>query len=157
MTSQQYIVAFSGHRNYDNGANSELLSTIEKLYDDGARTFRVGMAEGFDLAAGMAVLELMKRHDDILLEADIPYPSFILRHTNTDRTRYNIILSKAGIVRYAGPQYQKGIFHRRNDMLIADATHLVAWWDGSQSGTGYTVSRARKMGCNIINLYHIAE
>ena len=52
MKSTHHIVAFSGHRNFDNSANKELSDAIARLYSEGARTFRIGMAEGFDLVSG---------------------------------------------------------------------------------------------------------
>lgn len=156
MNTNHHIVAFSGHRNYDGSADTELRQTIEKLYASGAHTFRVGMAEGFDLAAGKALLELITQHDDITIEAHIPYPAFATRLKGDERKLYDAVVSNAKIIRYAGFNYQHDIFHRRNDMLVDRATHLIAWWNGTQSGTGYTVSRARKQGCNIINLHPTA-
>ena len=153
MKSTHHIVAFSGHRNYDNSANKELSDAIARLYSEGARTFRIGMAEGFDLAAGKALLDFTVQHDDITIEAHIPYPAFASRFKGEEHELYDTILTKAKVIRYAGFAYQVDIFHRRNDMLVDRATHLIAWWDGTQSGTGYTVARARKHGCNIINLH----
>ena len=40
-----------------------------------------------------------------------------------------------------------------NDMLVEGADTLVAWWNGAQSGTAYTVKRAKKLGISIINIY----
>jgi hypothetical protein len=42
-------------------------------------------------------------------------------------------------------------------MLTDNATHLIAWWNGSKSGTGYTVKRAQKLGCTVINLHYSAQ
>ena len=156
MKSTRHIVAFSGHRNYDGSANQELSDAIERLYSEGARTFRIGMAEGFDLAAGKVLLKLATQHDDIAIEAHIPYPAFASRFKGEERELYDRIVAQAKVIRYAGFAYQADIFHRRNDMLVDRATHLIAWWDGTQSGTGYTVKRAKKLECNIINLHHSA-
>ena len=130
-----------------------LRSTVADLYADGVRIFRVGMAEGFDLAAGEAVVALMECHDDITLEAYVPWPMFSARFDRVDRARYDAIIAKAHVIRYAGFAFQANIFHLRNDMLVDGAGYLVAWWNGSRSGTGYTVGRARKQQTKIINLY----
>jgi hypothetical protein len=56
MTSTTtHIVAFTGHRNYDRRYDDLLLASVEELVERGARCFRVGMAEGFDLAAAAVV------------------------------------------------------------------------------------------------------
>ena len=153
VNSTPHIVAFTGHRTYDGSANDLLMATIRELYTEGARHFRVGMAEGFDLAAGEAVVKLIEEHNDIVLEACIPWPTFNARFSSADRQRYDNILTHATIIRYSGEAYHPAIFYRRNDMLVEEANALVAWWDGGTSGTGYTVKRARKLGLIIKNIY----
>ena len=153
MNNSTHIVAFTGHRTYDGAANELLRATICELYNEGARHFRVGMAEGFDLAAGEIVLELMLAHNDIVLEACIPWPTFDAHFSTEEREKYNHILKHATIVRYSDNAYHPAIFRHRNDMLVEGADTLIAWWNGAQSGTAYTVKRAKKLGLNIKNIY----
>lgn len=153
MKTPLHIVAFSGHRTYDGSVDDRLRSVVADLYAEGVRIFRVGMAEGFDLAAGEAVLSLMELYDDIVLEAYVPWPLFSARFDRESKRRYDAIIAKAQVIRYAGFAFQNSIFHQRNDMLVDGAGYLVAWWNGSRSGTGYTVGRARRQRTKIINLY----
>ena len=153
MNNATHIVAFTGHRTYDGSANDILMATIRELYFEGAHHFRIGMAEGFDLAAGEAVVSLMQEHHDIILEACIPWPTFNARFSTTDQQRYNNILTQATIIRYSGEAYHPTIFPHRNDMLIEEANLVVAWWNGGSSGTGYTVKRAKKLGLIIKNIH----
>lgn len=153
MKTPQHIVAFSGHRTYDGSVDDRLRSVVANLYAEGVRIFRVGMAEGFDLAAGETVLSLMELYDDIVLEAYVPWPLFSARFDRESKRRYDAIIAKAQVIRYAGFAFQNSIFHQRNDMLVDGAGYLVAWWNGSRSGTGYTVGRARRQRTKIINLY----
>lgn len=153
MKTPQHIVAFSGHRSYDGSADDRLRSVVADLYAEGVRIFRVGMAEGFDLAAGEVVLSLMELYDDIVLEAYVPWPLFSARFDRDNRIKYDAIIAKAQVIRYVGFAYQNTIFHQRNDMLVDGAGYLVAWWNGSRSGTGYTVGRARRQRAKIINIH----
>ena len=153
MKTPQHIVAFSGHRSYDGSADDRLRSVVADLYAEGVRIFRVGMAEGFDLAAGEVVLSLMELYDDIVLEAYVPWPLFSARFDIESKQKYDAILAKAQVIRYVGFAYQNTIFHQRNDMLVDGAGYLVAWWNGSRSGTGYTVGRSRRQRTKIVNLY----
>lgn len=152
MTPTRIIVAFTGHRSYAHEADAALRDTIASLYEEGARHFRVGMAQGFDLAAGKAVVELMTQHHNIVLEACIPYPSFADHFEREERACYDLIMSQATIVHYASERYHAGVYNRRNNMLVDDANCVVAWWNGSHSGTEYTLRRAKKNGCRTINL-----
>ena len=153
MKTSQHIVAFSGHRSYDGSADDRLRSVVADLYAEGVRIFRVGMAEGFDLAAGEVVLSLMELYDDIVLEAYVPWPLFSARFDRESKLKYDAVIAKAQVIRYAGFAFQNTIFHQRNDMLVDGAGYLVAWWNGSRSGTGYTVGRARRQRSKIINLH----
>ncbi|MBO7282551.1 MAG: DUF1273 family protein [Alistipes sp.] len=153
MKTSQHIVAFSGHRSYDGSADDRLRSVVADLYAEGVRIFRVGMAEGFDLAAGEVVLSLMELYDDIVLEAYVPWPLFSARFDRESKLKYDAVIAKAQIIRYAGFAFQNTIFHQRNDMLVDGAGYLVAWWNGSRSGTGYTLNRARRHHAKIINLH----
>lgn len=148
-----HIVAFTGHRTYDHSADALIEATIRHLYAEGARHFRVGMAEGFDLAAGLAVVDMMLTHSDIILEACIPWPTFAARFAAEDRATYDTILAHATIVRYSDDAYHPAIFRHRNDMLVDGADVVVAWWSGGAGGTTYTVKRAKAAHCPIINLY----
>lgn len=153
MNREYKIVAFTGHRHYDGSADEHLRQVVAQLYDEGARVFRVGMAEGFDLAAAEAVIELMENHTDIELIAHIPWPEFYKLLSSNNQRRYHNILSYCDIVYYTAPRYTPSIFRHRNDRLIDGADDVVAWWNGTQSGTGYTVHRARTQHCRIVNLY----
>lgn len=153
MKSTLHIAAFSGHRSYDGSADDRLRSVVADLYAEGVRIFRVGMAEGFDLAAGEAVVAFMALHDDVVLEAYVPWPLFSARFDRENKLRYDAIIAKAQVVRYAGFAFQNNIFHQRNDMMVDGAGYLVAWWNGLRSGTGYTVSRARRYQAKIVNLH----
>ena len=152
MNNPKYIVAFTGHRSYDGGADAALKSCIAGLYAEGARTFRVGMAEGFDLAAAEAVICLKQQHSDIILEAYIPYTSFDSHLNSRDLDRYRKILASTECTYILSDRYCHGIYQLRNNRLVDGADIVVAWWDGTSSGTGYTVKRAVKQQLRIINL-----
>lgn len=147
------IAAFTGHRTYDNSSEDALWSTVVRLYDEGIRHFRCGMAEGFDLAAAEATLRLKGLHADVVLECVVPWSGFVKRFGPADNRRYHHIIDHADTVRYTAERYHLGIYHRRNDMLVEGAGVVVAWWNGSRSGTEYTVRRAQKQGAAIINLH----
>lgn len=147
------IATFTGHRTYQGEADEALREAVEALYDEGVRTFRVGMAEGFDLAAGAAVVALSERHEDVVIEAIVPFPAFALRFGVCDKVLYDSVIASADVVLYADMAYHRAIFHRRNDMLVEGADVVVAWYDGSRGGTDYTIRRAHKLGCRIINLF----
>lgn len=146
-------IAFTGHREYKRSHDYLIMECVEQLVASGAREFRVGMAEGFDLAAALVVLELRNRQPDIRLVAYIPYPNFRARLSKECHTLYDTILEQADQVHYIAQEYRHGIYYERNKALVDGAELVVAWWNGSSSGTGQTVRYARKQHIAIRNLF----
>jgi uncharacterized phage-like protein YoqJ len=151
------VVAFTGHRNYSRCHDNVLLECVEELVAGGARVFRVGMAEGFDIAAALVVLTLRQRGENVVLELYIPWPGFADGFSETNRRLYDYILSEAQSVCYVAESYQEGIYYERNRRLVEGSDRVVAWWNGSVSGTGYTVRYARKLGIGVENLYNYQQ
>lgn len=153
-------VAFTGHRtiSYAVGDNEQALrarldATLRELYARGARLFYSGVAVGFDLLAARAVIDLRCEHSDVQLIAAVPFRSQAAGYSATDRRDYEQILRSANRVEVLSEEYTHDCFLRRDDYMVERAATVVAWFDGRAGGTAYTVSRARSLGCEVINLY----
>ncbi len=146
-------VAFTGHRSYDGSAADMLKNSVETLYERGMRTFLCGMAVGFDMAAAEAVIAGRELHRDIRLVAVVPFGEQAMRFNDTDRERFQTILRAADDTLLLSAEYHAGVYAFRNNYLVDHAAVVVAWFDGSSGGTGYTVQRALSRGREVINLY----
>lgn len=153
-------MAFTGHRamNFAAGDSAEALrerldSTLRELYARGARTFYSGMAEGFDLLAARAVLDLRREYSDIQLIAAVPFRGHGRSFSAVVQRDYEQILRSANRVDVLQEEYSRDCFLRRDDYMVERAATVVAWFDGRAGGTAYTVGRARSLGCEVINLY----
>lgn len=148
-----HSVAFTGHRYYAFEQQARLGALLQELYTEGFRHFISGMAVGFDLAAAEAVIELRSRCGDVTLECTVPYEGFERGFSPEDAERFGRIVAEADTVTCLAGRYSEGVFRRRNDYLVDSCSLVVAWWDGSRSGTGYTVARARRQSRPVVNLY----
>lgn len=147
-------VAFTGHRNYSREADAELCQLLRELYAEGFRRFLCGMAWGFDLAAGEAILRLKREFGDVELVAVVPYAEFGTLFRGSDAECYRRIESGADcrVVVCANPSEQS--YLRRNDFLVDNSSVVVAWWNRvPHGGTAYTIRRARHAQLRIINLF----
>ncbi len=154
-------VAFTGYRASKMPAPIEqtevsikrsLARLLPKLYGRGYRTFQSGMADGFDIWAAEEVLELKKSLPDVKLVAVIPFSGQIQRFSEAWRERYNNILEHADRVVVIAKEYDEGVYLRRNDYLVDNASLIVTYFGGKSGGTKYTLSRARRQKKEIINL-----
>lgn len=146
-------VAFTGHRNYNRSADTELRELLEALYADGYRRFLCGMAWGFDLAAAEAVVKLRAEHSDVQLIAVEPFADFRKLFRGEDAERYERVKAAADKVVVVGERGDRMDYILRNDYLVANASAIVAWWNGAKhGGTAYTVKQARKAKILCYNL-----
>ena len=105
MRARQVSCSFTGHRPEklpwgDSEADMRcgelkkwLLAAVLAAYEQGFRHFLCGMARGCDFWFCEAVLELRKRHEEVSLEAVIPYAGQTDRWSEEDRERYRRLLS----------------------------------------------------------------
>ena len=158
--ARENSVAFTGHRamTFAAGDSAEALRerldvTLRELYARGARVFYSGMAEGFDLLAARAVLDLRREYSDIQFIAAVPFRAQAVGFSAVVRRDYDQILAAANRVDVLQEEYSRDCFLRRDDYMVERAATVVAWFDGRAGGTAYTVGRARSLGCEVINLY----
>ncbi|MCH5329873.1 MAG: DUF1273 family protein [Alistipes sp.] len=140
--------AFTGHRTYDGSHDRQITDAVRKLYADGFRTFLTGMAEGFDLAAGECVAALRNELPGLKLHCVVPFAG-----SKKQGERYRKLIETADKVTVLSPHYHTRAYHQRNDFLVDNSSALIAWFDGRDGGTEYTVRRALKSGLQIENLW----
>ena len=158
MNSEKSITAsFTGHRDYDSRYDESLRTQIRQLYEAGYRIFLCGMARGFDLAAGEAVVALQSECTQIKLRCIIPYRGHEQSLSERDRERYRRLTEMADEVVTLAEQYHAGAYHFRNDYLVNNASAIVAYYNGSKGGTHYTMRRALKRYLRIHNICTFRE
>lgn len=162
------IVSFTGHRpdkiagygasprTVEVALRKALAAEILRLAKEGAKTFVSGMAPGVDLWAADEVLRLRTEGRigaDVRLRLAVPYENFERSFGAEWRPLYNAILERADDVVYLSQGYYRGCFNRRNDYLVDVADVVVAYYEGEEGGTRYTLRRAEKRGRSVINLH----
>lgn len=144
------IIAGTGHRPEKAEAEDIVRAKVRAaLAPSGADAFICGMASGLDLWAGSEALLLG-------IEVWCAKPWRGHKPRRADRDLYAAVLEGASRVinvieqdEYPGAwAYQK-----RNEWMVDNATHILAYWDGSAGGTGNCVKYAKKVGKPVRNIY----
>lgn len=161
-------VAFSGfrHEKLIASAPGYVLSEIERIlferlqvairnfHKEGYTAYITGMADGFDLLAADAVLSLRKELDDLRLACIVPFPTQGNSGSAEYKARYQRIKLSADFYFAVGTASYKSSFLLRNDVLLAQSSALICYYDGVQNGgTKYTIDKATKLKRKILNLY----
>lgn len=157
-------VSFTGHRtskiirtssdpNIMKKLKEDVCQTIKSLYAQGNTVFLSGMADGFDLTAALAVLQLREEHSEVQLIAVIPFEGQELGYSDEDKATYKHVFENADSVIHTSHEYFKEAFFKRNDYLLDNCGMVVCYSDEQRGGTMYTYNRAKKRGLPIINLF----
>ena len=127
-------------------------SAVLLLRDQGYNTFLCGMATGFDLWAGLAVLSLKKQLSDLRLIAVVPYRGQANGFPYEFKELHSAVLAAADRRVCLHDTCTRSCFHERNRAMLDHASALVCYYDGQPGGTAYTVDLARKRDMTVLNL-----
>ena len=129
-----------------------VFDVVEALYHAGIRHYICGMARGCDFYFCEAVLRLRLEHEDITLEAAIPFEGQATKWPERDRNRYFHLVSQCDIETIISTEYDKDCMKKRNYYMVDRAAVLIAVFDGLFGGTMQTVNYAKKSGIEVIEL-----
>lgn len=128
-----------------------LTQQIRALEERGVTDFLSGMALGVDLWCAEIVLDLRVENPAIRLHCVLPCEGQDAKWPDPEKKRYHSILEQADEVVYVHRSYNDKCMLERNHYLVDHAAVVLAVYNGNRhSGTGATVSYARKMGREII-------
>lgn len=158
MYTRGTTACFTGHRKLREPAADiriRVMETVESLIQSGYQTFCAGGARGFDALASEAVLTLKDKFPQIKLVLILPFADqyrFERGWSQAEIERYHMFQEKAVHITILSSDYQSGMYHQRNRMLVDASSVCIAYKIRDKSGTGYTVSYAQEEGLWIINL-----
>ena len=116
-----------------------LHDTIEMLILQGYKHMISGGAQGMDIMAAEAVLELQKEYPDVTLEIAVPFEAQAAKWAADYRTRWQECIDRADVVTVLSHEYTKSCLFARNRYLVTQADILLACFDGKEGGTKNTV------------------
>ena len=137
------------------GALSGQIDALARLR--GVVDFYSGMADGTDVWAALAVLELKERHPGIRLHCIIPHPGQADRWPRPAQERYHSILDKADDVEVINPRSSSDCMMKRNRYMVDAAGYVLAVYDGTGGGTASTLAYAKQLGREIIIVDPVAR
>ena len=163
ITDKSKTVAFTGHRSFKMAGGGLFLnswddiavrldSALRGVIAEGYTDFLCGMAEGFDLMAGEAVVRLRDEFPNLRLVAVLPFPEQSRGFDSQTKARYDALMAASDEIVTVRPTYTIDCFHARNDFLVDNGSVLICYYNGSLGGTRYTVRRALQHQRRIINM-----
>lgn len=105
-----------------------------------------GMADGCDIAYGVAVLELKDEDYNVNLHCILPCKNY-----NASNAWYKMLKEGADEWVELAEAFYKGCDDARDQYMVDHSDKLIAIWDGNKSGGVWsTIRKAQKKGIDII-------
>ena len=142
---------FTGHRVLKKDFDDRVVSDIiDKLIENGYRTFLVGMAIGFDLKV-FDILQTKKKFNiDVI--ACVPCKNQDKFFNKTQKEQYKNAIDSADKVIYLSEEYYDGCMQKRNAYMVDNSSILVAYMYANIGGTKHCVNYAKKKGIPVVNV-----
>lgn len=149
-----YTVGFTGHRPNRLGNVSMMNGKLralatEYLQKNLVEAVIVGMAPGWDLAAGEAAVDR-----GLHITAAVPFKGYEICLPEHERERYFHLLDQCDVVKYVcDPGRDPEKLFRRNRWIVVHSDRICALHSGAMSGTSNCVNYAKRVGKPIDNLW----
>ena len=148
-------MALTGHRPERLGYNKDSFSTTEwirlidwlklALIELKVTDVYCGMADGCDMAYGIAALSLKNKYN-IKLHCVLPCKNY-----NSSNPWYNVLKEGADEWVELSEEFYKGCDNVRDQYMVDHSDKLFAIWDGNKSGGVWsTIRKAQKKGLDIV-------
>ncbi len=148
--------SFTGHRviasAHMDTVREKLKSGVEYAYTQGCRDFLCGGALGFDTMAAEAVINFRASHAEARLVLVLPCRDQANGWSDSDREKYEHILSVADEIIYIRDIYVDGCMKERNQYLADECDMLICYLNSPRSGAGQTVRMAKSLNKPVYNI-----
>lgn len=135
------------------GLKAAIRAAVIDAYEEGFRFFISGMAEGFDLFAAEAVLELKSIFGDIALVSALPYSDVFKHHSPEISKRIESVLEKSDIIVSLSEKHIPGCEHLRNKYMVDNSSRIIGYYNGLSGGTAHCWNYAVENCLETVNLY----
>lgn len=161
MLIKEQTVCFTGHRpeklpgngNERNSFTVMLKSMLHyRIYaaaQAGYKYFITGLARGVDLWAAESIIDIKSEFPQIELISAKPFPEHGNQFKGKDLWSLNSVLEKSNDIVCVSDRYFPGCYSLRNKFMVNNSSYLIGVVDKYSSGTGQTISYAKKNGLKI--------
>ena len=130
----------------------KIADAVEAVYHSGIRHYICGMANGCDMYFCEAVIGLRASHEDITIEAVIPWEGQANGWSAELKRRYAKLIEECDYFTLVQKEYTPDCLMRRNRYLVDNSSVLIAAFNGNTGGTMNTMLYAMRQGLEIVEL-----
>jgi uncharacterized phage-like protein YoqJ len=122
------------------------IAELQSVHSD--LEFITGLAQGVDTWFADIGID-----NDIPIHAYLPFTGQQSKWPMPAQDRYLKLLKKCKSSNFISPKASRQAYLDRNDAMVNACDMAIAVWDGSPSGTGYTVRKLQQTGKKVIIIH----
>lgn len=131
---------------------ARIADAVQAVYASGIRHFICGMATGCDMYFCEAVLALRACHEDVTLEAAIPWEGQASGWSAALKARHSRLIEDCDFYTLVQTNYTPDCLIKRNRYMVDSSGVIIAAYSGQPGGTMSTLLYALRQGLEIIEL-----
>jgi len=147
---------FSGHRVLSQKKIEKIVKRlneeVERLISLGVENFISGGAVGYDQICASLIVTKKQQGANIRLIFALPCRNQDEKWTDRQKELYRSLLSEADKTIYVSDNYTSDCMRKRNEFMVDNSAYCICALIKQASGTGLTVSYAKKQGLEIVNV-----
>ena len=161
----EHAVAFTGYRpqklpfqccqQIQSLLQQQLQQAILSAAAHGYTIYLNGCMSGWDILAAETVILLQRTHPQLSCITIAPFKRQYFANENWAsewKARALAVYKKSDQSFYMSENYTKGIYYARDRYLVDHASLIIAYYDGKNGGTQYTLDYAAKQKKEIVNI-----
>lgn len=129
-----------------------IVDAVESVYHGGIRHFICGMATGCDAYFCEAVIALRTAHEDVTLEAAIPWEGQSVKWHADQKKRYHRLVADCDYHTLVQKDFTPDCLMKRNRYMVDNSSVIIAASSGKPGGTMSTMLYALRRGLTLIEL-----
>lgn len=131
---------------------NKIADAVKSAYRSGFRHFICGMATGCDMYFCEAVIALRDEHDEITIEAAIPWDGQASAWTEELKRRHSRLVEDCDYITVVQHEFTPDCLMKRNHYMVDNASMIIAAYNGKPGGTMSTMLYAIRQGLELVEI-----
>jgi uncharacterized phage-like protein YoqJ len=130
-----------------------IYEAVKDAYYSGIRHFICGMATGCDMYFCEATMAFRQEHENLTLEAAIPWDGQASGWSFELRRRHSRLVEECDYITVVKHEYTHDCLMTRNRYMVDNSRMLIAAYNGKPGGTMNTMLYALRKGLELVEIF----
>ena len=131
---------------------TKISEALREAHREGIKHFMCGMATGCDMYFCEAAIDLRSEHEEITIEAAIPWNGQAGAWTEDLRRRHSRLVEDCDFITVVQSEFSPDCLMKRNRYMVDNSSMIIAAYNGKPGGTMSTMLYAMRQGVKLVEI-----